>query len=178
MSHQPYETWIFDPPEPGSEKDGELQAHLNDCTDCASLYHSWVGVQSLIRQEVEVSPPAGFTKRWMEDLPARKARQRRRQIRRALLWLGGSIFLLSLALLAYYFATMTPADISKAVVKFFVNTGQTLTGIRIIFEWILRVTPPAVAAGVSALLAGWVLLLIFTWAVIVHRLTRKGVVTS
>jgi len=40
------------------------------------------------------------------------------------------------------------------------------------------VTPPAVAAGVSALLAGWVLLLIFTWAVTVHRLTRKGVVTS
>jgi hypothetical protein len=80
MSHQPYETWLFDETELSREQAQALQAHLHECQQCRGLEKSWKTLDGKIQATPMVSPQPGFSQRWRASLAERRARQQMLQV--------------------------------------------------------------------------------------------------
>jgi anti-sigma factor RsiW len=173
MNHQPFETWLLEPSQLNEQQAAELRAHLAGCPDCARLQVAWQQVAAVIRAEPELPAPAGFTQRWQADLEARKARQRARQVRRALFLLAGGVFLVSLALLGYWIAS-GPAEFLLRLATTYTDLASTVGGVQQFFQFLLHVAPPAIPFVLGLALAAWVLILSLTWVFAFLRFSSKG----
>jgi hypothetical protein len=174
MSHQPYETWLFDPGELTPQQSAELAAHLETCDECKQIQAAWLDVHQLIRRDAAVSVPAGFTQRFSASLPERKARERSRQIRRTLFLLGGGVILFSLVFLGIAIATISPADFLTRTVQALTAATETWDQIGLGIQFLLNLAPPIVPIFLGMALLGWVLILTMTWIFTMKRFSIKG----
>jgi anti-sigma factor RsiW len=98
MSHQPFESWLFED-EALEESDAEaLRAHLDTCPACRSLSEAWGEMEGLLRSSALEVPAPGFADRWQRRLTAQAARQQRRQALAVLGLTSGTGLVISAAL--------------------------------------------------------------------------------
>ncbi len=173
MGHQPFETWLLEGDEITSQQRQELAAHLMVCTECLELQNALTATAALLHTSRPVSPAAGFSQRWKDNLARRREQQFQQQTRRfflsvfigALISLGGLMLLLNLT-------NFSVTDLLVPVAAFFAslftmagNVG-VLLGINIsaplsVVLWIL---------GTSS-----ICLLIFGWVYALWRISSRGV---
>jgi len=94
MSHQPFETMIYQDAPRTTQQEAELQLHLRDCPQCARNEKAWLEVRSQLAAAPLVQPVPGFTKRWEQKLAMERVRQRERQVWYTILIIVGSLLLL------------------------------------------------------------------------------------
>jgi hypothetical protein len=91
MSHQPFETWIFEPEELSQDEREQMQAHLDSCQECRQLKAAWQNANVRLQVKPMVMPKHGFAQRWEAGLERRQVElqtQQSQQVRRFLLYLG------------------------------------------------------------------------------------------
>lgn len=175
MRHQPFETWIIDEPTLTPEQRGSLREHLLTCEECRRFQHSWAIVHSQIASAPVMSPAPGFTHRWTTGLAERRRQQQKLQERRLLLFLVGGASASLVMLLAYLFATTSPASL---VVGVFGTITQLLVTWNFAEQAVLPIVedlPPIIPIAFWILLTTGIALLSVVWVVTVWRLTPKGV---
>jgi hypothetical protein len=91
MSHQPFETWIFEPEELSQEQREQLQTHLDTCHECCQLKLAWQDANVRLQVKPMVLPAPGFSQRWEAGLERRQVElqtNQSQQVQRFLLYLG------------------------------------------------------------------------------------------
>lgn len=79
MSHQPFETWLFQDEPLSQEQNVALRTHLDQCQNCEQLSMAWKGLAWQLDRSEMVSPRTGFSQRWKSRLEVEKSRQHRQQ---------------------------------------------------------------------------------------------------
>lgn len=79
MSHQPFETWLFEEDALEESEALALRQHLAECAACRSLGEAWEEMGGLLRSSAVAAPATGFAARWRGRLAADSERRRRRQ---------------------------------------------------------------------------------------------------
>ena len=74
MSHQPYETWLFDEAELSSEQSQALQAHLQECQQCRELQKTSPRRSTVSRISSTSAPPRvrAISSATFRELPLRE----------------------------------------------------------------------------------------------------------
>jgi predicted anti-sigma-YlaC factor YlaD len=113
MSHQPFESWLFED-EALEESDAEaLRAHLAICQACRSLSEAWGEMEGLLRSSALDMPAPGFAGRWQGRLAAETVRRQRRQALASLGLTAGTGLVISAALAVQVFSLMqSPARVA------------------------------------------------------------------
>lgn len=175
MSHQPYETWLFDEAGLSSEQSVALRAHLQECEQCRGLQKAWKTLDGKIQATPMVSPQPGFSQRWRASLAERRARQQVLQVRRLFISFLVAGLITLLLMVVVFFLTASPVNlwvvVFEGVTKLIIQ-GNHLQ--RVIVPW-LKTVPPIIP------IAGWVIfssslsLLSLFWIYSLWRIHSKGV---
>ncbi len=173
MGHQPFETWLLEEDALTAGQRQELAAHLMACRECLELQNALTATSALLHTAPEVSPDAGFTNRWKENLAFRRASHSKLQITRfflsvfigALISLGGLVVILSLT-------NFSITDLLVPVAAFFASLFN-LAGSAQVFLGI-NISPP-VSVILWILVASSICLLIFGWVYVLWRISSQGV---
>lgn len=128
MSHQPFETWIFDIDRIPQEDRRALKEHLKGCPQCQTVARKWQMVHREMRMLPEVRPDPGFTQRWQTSLVERRAREQRKQAWRAFLWFLGGAMVILVSLAVYAVAVSSPAEWLAVMIRYASSTLQILNG--------------------------------------------------
>jgi hypothetical protein len=175
MSHQPYETWLFDEADLSSEQSLALQTHLQECEQCRGQQKAWKTLDGKIQATPMISPQPGFSQRWRASLAERGARQQVLQVRRLFIGFLVAALITLLLLVVVFFLTASPVNLLV-----FVFEGVTNLIIRgsqiqhVIVPW-LKTVPPIIP------IAGWVIfssslsLLSLFWIYSLWRIHSQGV---
>ena len=175
MSHQPYETWLFDEAELSSEQAQALGAHLLECQPCRELQTAWKSLEMNIQIPPLVSPQPGFSQRWRASLAERLARQQVLQVKRLFIGLLVATLITLLLMVVVIFLSASPVNLMVAVFESITNLiirGNQIQ--RIIVPW-LDTVPPIIP------IAGWIIfssllsLLTLSWIYSLWRIFTKGV---
>jgi hypothetical protein len=175
MSHQPYETWLFDEAELSREQAQALRAHLQECQQCRELQTAWKILKVKIQVTPKVTPQPGFSQRWRASLAERRARQQVLQVKRLFIGLLVATLITLLLLVVVIFLTASPVNLLVAVFESFTSLiirGNQIQ--RILLPW-LETVPPIIP------IAGWVIfssllsLLTLVWIYSLWRIFTQGV---
>jgi hypothetical protein len=79
MSHQPFETWLFEEDALEESEALALRQHLAECAVCRSLGAAWEEIGGLLGSPAIAAPAPGFADRWRGRLAVESERRRRRQ---------------------------------------------------------------------------------------------------
>jgi hypothetical protein len=79
MSHQPFETWLFQDEPLSQEQSDALRIHLDQCHHCEQLLKAWKGLAWQLDRSEMVGPKPGFVQRWKTRLEVERRRQHRQQ---------------------------------------------------------------------------------------------------
>ena len=178
MSHQPFETWIFDLDKLPMEDRRALQTHLEGCQQCQRMQRKWQSAQRELRARRLIAPAPGFIQRWQFGLVERKAREQRRQAWRVFLALMGSALLILLLLAGYVMATSTPSDWLASVIRY-TSTSLDLYNLvsYLIQTWLTR-TPLALNIALWIYVAVTICLLSLAWVFALWRTSTIGARTK
>ena len=77
MKHQQYETWILLDTDLNQEQQRDLQVHLNQCSQCQSLYQATHQLTHLFRTAPIPEPAPDFSSRWVLRLEKTENRRNR-----------------------------------------------------------------------------------------------------
>ncbi len=173
MGHQPFETWLLEEDVLTAEQRQELVAHLTVCKDCLELQNALTATSALLYTSREVSPAAGFTQRWIQDLPRRREAQSKQQTGRfflyvfigALISLGGLIAVLSLT-------NFSITDILVPVAAFFASLFSLASNAQVFLG--INISAP-LSLVLWILASGSICLLIFGWVYVLWRISSQGV---
>mgnify|MGYP005814095643 CR=1 FL=1 len=179
MSHQPFETWLLDDPEALSQAERKaLQEHLETCQQCQRLDQKWQAARQELTMHRMVGPAPGFPQRWRDSLPARRAREQRKQAWRVFGLLLGVALLSLLALTGYLIATTTPADWLEALVGVISSSNALIQYSTYLVQSWLSSTPVIVSLVLWICLTLTLCFLILMWFIILWRTRIKGVLNS
>lgn len=178
MNHQPFNSWIYEDNELDAVQLDELKQHLLVCPDCRREGEAWAEVRHLFQTAETVQPQPQFSRRWQAGLPARRARQQRRQVRITILSLAGAALLALLGLVMFFFSTSSIAELFASLIGTSTQVAVGLLNIGEFIQSLLRFLPPALSTGLWLLLAGWICLLSLAWVVSVWRVSHKGVAAN
>ena len=78
MKHQPFETWIVLDTDLNQEQQRDLQVHLNQCSQCQSLYRATHQLAHLFKTAPVPEPTPRFSSRWIARME--KVENRRNRI--------------------------------------------------------------------------------------------------
>ncbi len=175
MSHQPYETWLYDQADLSSEQAAALRAHLQECEQCRGLHKAWKTLNGKIQAAPMVSPQPGFSQRWRASLAERRARQQVLQVRRLFIGFLVAALITLLLMVVVFFLTASPVNLLvvlfEGVTKLVIQGSQLQ---RVIVPW-LKTVPLIIP------IAGWVIfssllsLLSLLWIYSLWRIHSKGV---
>ena len=175
MSHQPYETWLFDEAELSSEQSVALRVHLLECEQCHALQKAAKTLDGKIQTAPMVSPQPGFSQRWRASLAERRARQQVLQVKRLFIGFLVAALITLLLLAAVLFLTASPVNLLVAVfegVAHLIIRGSQIQ--HVIVPW-LKTVPLIIP------IAGWVIfssifgLLSLFWIYSIWRIHSQGV---
>ena len=177
MNHQPYENWILDE-YPGSQSEKEqLEQHLKGCDHCAHLQRTWHETrQQLVISGVKKAP-AQFTAQWPEHLAMFKQKKKRKQARTLLASFVGGAFMVLIAMGALLVPNISIIPMLVGVTSSIVRFVESVKGIWILLQSLVRVAPTTLLIVSGALLAGWITLAVLAWGVSIWRVSIKKVNT-
>lgn len=174
MSHQPFETWIFEETTLSLEERRRLQAHLDDCGQCQRIDQRWQAARQQLRAHAMVAPAPGFTQRWQAGLTARKAHEQRRQAWRIFSGLlGGAALVLSL-LGGRLLATTSAAQWLSAFIGTLSSSLAFFQMVLYMGQRWLAVTPPALHLALWIYLTMTLCGVILIWAAVLWRTQPLG----
>jgi hypothetical protein len=175
MSHQPYDTWLYDQAELSHEQALSLQNHLLECPECRELQRSWNELNTLIQNSIMISPQPGFSLRWSASLAERKMQQQLRNAKQLFFGLLAASFLSLLMLAITMIATTSPINLVLSV--FHVITRILIEGSQIqrVLIPILRSLPPVVPIGLWVILSSTFSILSLVWVFSMWQITTHGV---
>lgn len=178
MSHQPFDTWVFEPGSLSPDDRRALQAHLETCAQCQRLERKWRAVHHELRAHPMASPAPGFTQRWQASLAERRARDQRRQAWKIFgILLGAATFIL-LLLASYEIATTSPAEWLTGAVNFFSNSERMINWTRFaILTW-LSTTSLALNIVLWVCLTMTLCVLFLVWTGIIWRTRSAGAINA
>ena len=175
MSHQPYETWLFDEAELSSEQAQALQVHLQECQQCRGLQKAWKNLGAKIQATPMVSPQPGFSQRWRASLAERRSRQQVLQVRRLFIGLLVAALITLLLLVVVFYLTASPVNLLVAVLEGITSLiirGSQIQ--RVIVPWLETVPLIIPIAGWVIFSSGLTLLSLF-WIYSLWRIHSQGV---
>jgi predicted anti-sigma-YlaC factor YlaD len=79
MSHQPFETWLFEEEALEEREALALRQHLAECAACRSLGEAWEEMSGLLGSSAVAAPAPGFADRWRGRLVEDRERRHRLQ---------------------------------------------------------------------------------------------------
>lgn len=175
MSHQPFETWIFEQATLDAEDRRTLQAHLDTCEHCRKLQKRWQPVQLELRAQRMAAPAPGFTRRWRANLAERRAHEQRKHAWKAAgLLMGAAMFVLFL-MAVYTASTTSITDWMIAAVNITSSTSATINlGIHFVQGWFAS-TPLVINIALWIYLAVGLCSLTFVWVLVLWRTNLVGV---
>jgi hypothetical protein len=178
MSHQPFETWIFEPEELSQDEREQLQSHLDTCNECRQLKAAWQNANVKFEVKAMVAPAPGFTQRWESGLERRQVElqtNQSRQARRFLLYLGLSN---ALAIITFLFLSI----MKGAFLGWIINVFQELVEISSLLSGLVKTATSLLAAMPDYLsFATWLAvtcglcILTVIWVYSLWRTTFRGV---
>jgi len=77
MKHQQFENWIIEETDLTQEEHRELQAHLNQCSQCLALYQTIHQIAHLFKTTPEPIPEPDFSGRWLVRVERAERRKNR-----------------------------------------------------------------------------------------------------
>lgn len=176
MSHQPYETWIFDIHELNEDQRRSLDLHVESCADCRQLRERWGQVRVELREPAVAAPRAGFTRRWQASFNERRAREQRLQAWKFFLACSGGSALVLVAFVTYLVFATTPVEWVQAVVRTISSTVGVVTTLRdVSFTW-SQMVPPGLSVAFWILLALTFCLLTVFWGFAMWRTSLGGLI--
>ncbi len=175
MRHQPFETWIVEDVELAPDQRASLLAHVQVCEQCRQFQNSWATVRGQLATAPMVAPATGFTHRWQASLAERRRQQQKLQERRLLLFLVAGALASLLMLFVYLFTTTTPAGLLVGLFETATNVLITWNHTEQAILPVIEDLPPFIPVAFWILLSTGVALLSVTWAVMVWRISTKGV---
>jgi len=173
MNHQPFENWILDDNEPSYEEQRNLQDHLAICPECNQLHQNWQHIRFAFKQTTPAAPRQGFTKRWKENLAARRALQQQ-QTRRLLLFLVSGSLLVLLAFIIYLAINISLVNLIGSLLEglaYFIVVMNRIQHISAILPTLPRVIPP----GLWILISTSASTLSLLWVFSIWKISTKGV---
>jgi len=176
MSHQPYETWIVDPPPLNSEQMHSLEAHLEGCAECRGLRERWAHVRVALERPDMAAPRPGFARRWQAGLAERRLREQRRQAWKFFLACSSAAAALFVFLVAYLAVSTTPVEWVQAGVKAISSSAGYLTTLRDVSSTWAQVVPPVLNLAFWFSMAVTVCLLVFVWVFALWRTSLGGTI--
>ena len=175
MSHQPYQTWLFDEADLSNEQAVALRAHLQECEQCRDLQKAWKTVDGKIQAAPMVSPQPGFSQRWRASLAERRARQQVLQVRRLFIGFLVAALITLLLMVVVFFLTASPANLWVVIfggaAKLIIQGTQLQ---RVIVLW-LKTVPPIIPIAGWAIFSSSLSLLSLIWIYSLWRIHSKGV---
>lgn len=99
MSHQPFETWLFEPDQLSRDQRARLEQHLIECVRCRQVGSSLRAVDQVLGSADVIGPMQGFSTRFAAALDREREWRRKRQT--ALVLTGtllGSLIILAVLL--------------------------------------------------------------------------------
>ncbi len=176
MSHQPFESWLF---EERSLDEGEgeaLRLHLAECGACRSLAEAWGELGGVLRSTSLAAPAAGFSGRWRAGLAAERERRRRRQAWWALGLTAGSGLAASIAL-GLQTATLlrSPAMLALRIVEEISSLAARVFLVREAIVSFAASLPPALSSLWLVVPLGILALMAVMWALAIYRYAFQGV---
>ncbi len=175
MRHQPFETWIVDETGLTPEQMASLKEHLLTCEECRQFQNSWASVRGQLMAAHIAAPAPGFTKRWNISLAERRRQQQKLQERRLLLFLVTGAMASLLMLVAYLFATTSPASLLVSVFETVTHLLVTWTYTQQAILPLVEDLPPVIPIAFWILLTTGISLLSVIWVVTIWRISPKGV---
>lgn len=176
MSHQPYETWIVDPPPLNQEQIHSLETHLEGCEACRRLREHWTLVQTELIQPAAAVPRTGFTGRWKAGLAERRLREQRRQAWKFFLACSSTAAVMFVFLVAYLAVSTTPVEWIQAGVKAVSSSAGLLTTLRDVSSTWTQVVPPVLNVAFWFSLVVTLCLLVFVWVFALWRTSLGGTI--
>jgi predicted anti-sigma-YlaC factor YlaD len=176
MSHQPFETWLFED-EALQESEAEaLREHLAVCPSCRALSESWGEVSGLFHSSALEAPEPGFAARWQARLAGDAERARRRQAFAVLGVTAGSGLVLSAALVLEVLSLLrSPARVAiwiaenvSAIAAQLFLLREALTDLAADLPAVLTTAWPFAGLAIVALLGA-------LWAFSLYRYAYQGV---
>lgn len=175
MSHPSFETWIIQDETLTTTQAAELDQHLLSCSQCRQVKAGWQPVERQLREADTVAAPVNFAARFQVSLENRKAQERRRQVRNALWFLGGSMILVSLFLMIRTVVVITPARLIGEIIHFIALAPQRWLELRyILYYWGSQI-PPVILVVSALTILGWTMILVTTWLLTYLRISNQGV---
>jgi anti-sigma factor RsiW len=176
MNHQPYETWIVDPPQLSQEQMRLLEMHLEGCEACRKLRERWSMVQAELAQPVSMAPRYGFTGRWKAGLAERRLREQRRQAWKFFLACSSAAAAMFVVLVTYLAVSTTPVEWIQAGVKAVSSSAGLLTTLRDVTSTWTQVVPPVLNVAFWFSLVVTLCLLVFVWVFALWRTSLGGTI--
>jgi len=138
MNHRPFEDWLLSDEPLAPKQKRELQAHLQACTDCASLAEVSLALKSVRA----ASPAEGFAGRFQVRLEAQKKAMRRRNF-----W-GFSILTLSVVGVGLWLtwpvlkaALQSPLNLLASWLSYLVSLWASLQAMGHVSSVLIRIVP-------------------------------------
>jgi len=170
MNHRPFEDWLLADEPLTPQQKRELQAHLQECLDCASLAEVSLALKSV----QAASPAEGFAGRFRVRLEAEKKALRRRNF-----W---GFFILSVSVISVAVwlswpllktALQSPVNLLASWLTYLVSLWASLEAMGHVSSILLKIVPGFIPAYVwlAILLAGggWSLV----WILSLIKFTKK-----
>jgi anti-sigma factor RsiW len=175
MSHQPFETWLFDEASLSGDQVQALQAHLQECQQCRQLQKASKDLDTTLQAAPMASPQPGFSQRWRASLTERRAKQQVLQIKRLFIGFLVAALITLLMLVAAFFLTDSPVNLMVSIFE-----GATNLIIRgnqiqhVIVPW-LETVPLIIPLAAWVTLSSGLSLLSLLWIYSLWRIHSRGV---
>lgn len=176
MSHQPFETWLFEE-EALEESEAEaLREHLAGCAACRSLGEAWGEMGGLLQSSALAVPAPGFAGRWRIRLAEDRQRRSRRQ---AWAVFGATAIAGVAATVGLVFEGLALLD-SPAILALRIVEGISMVAAQL---FLIREAIVSLAAGLPAFFSsswplvglGGLAMLGALWAFSIYRFAVQGV---
>lgn len=175
MSHELYETWIFEEVNLSDEQLDALEAHLAVCSECRQLKENWDSLSAYLATPPVALPSPGFVSRWQSEIEERKSLEQKWMVRRLLLFLFTAAALTSSLLFGVVLVTASPLEILVAGIRFLVGAYVRIDFAREWFALVLNSLPPVIPLMVCLLVMGSLGFLTVIWTTSMWRIATKGV---
>jgi anti-sigma factor RsiW len=175
-NHLPFSEWILSEETLPTNCARELRAHIEQCSQCRSLFDGWEAARGMIRRAGLEAPRPGFVRRWKY---LAEQRSQRPDARQALVFLTAS-GLGALALAASLAAQTASGGFSlagtftrsvSAVAGSFSEVLETAKVLEMVSSAVTSLASPAFwLAGIFVLCA-----LCAAWLILLFRISKNGV---
>lgn len=173
MSHQPYESWIFDEVPLSPEERVALQDHLENCTACRDLHQSWSDARSQMKNLPMRAPSKGFSQRWSLSLNTRREFKTRNQTWWFFLVIAGGASISLLLMASQILILGSPFDLLLTILHKSIHFAAHTSNIFKVLITGIQIIPTAIIIPAGILFLLVFLALCFMWFFSLSYISKK-----